>query len=92
MGLDKFLTPNNHGCCNKGLDWNSRYQHYFVELLFNVAHEILNIDKWGAMGFITLYGYYGLHHSNHFCMLSVSMFSVSLRVVMYFHAPFDFVL
>ena len=38
------------------------------------------------------YGYYGLHHSNHFCMLSVSMFSVSLRVVMYFHAPFDFVL
>ena len=38
------------------------------------------------------YGYYGLHHSNHFCMLSVSMFSISLRVVMYFHAPFDFVL
>ena len=48
MGLDKFLTPNNHGCCNKGLDWNNRYQHYFVELLFNVAHEIFNIDNWGA--------------------------------------------
>ena len=48
MGLDKFLTPNNHGCCNTGLDWNNRYQHYFVELLFNVSHEILNIDNWGA--------------------------------------------
>ena len=48
MGLDKFLTPNNHGCCNEGLDWNNRYQHYFVELLFNVTNEILNIDNWGA--------------------------------------------
>ena len=48
MGLDKFLTPNNYGCCNKGLDWNNRYQHYFVELLFNVTNEILNIDNWGA--------------------------------------------
>ena len=64
---------------------SSARQHYKVFILPSPCEIALFFQ-------FCKYGHYGLHHSNHFCMLSVSMLSVSLRVVMYFHAPYDFVL